>query len=81
VTHRPLPSQLFHEATFLHMLPTPATLTGQAALRARQGRSGVWYAGGYLFPYDAQETALWSAVQVALGMGATSARSQQLLKG
>jgi predicted NAD/FAD-binding protein len=80
-THRQLPAQLFHEAAFLHMVPTPATLAGQAALRARQGRNGVWYAGGYLFPYDAQETALWSAVQVALGMGATSARSQQLLKG
>jgi predicted NAD/FAD-binding protein len=78
-THRQLPSEVFHEAAFLHMVPTPATLAGQAALRARQGRNGVWYAGGYLFPYDAQETALWSAVQVALGMGAASARSQQLL--
>jgi predicted NAD/FAD-binding protein len=78
-THRQLPSQLFHEAAFLHMVPTPATMAGQAALRARQGRNGVWFAGGYLFPYDAQETALWSAVQVAVGMGATSARSQLLL--
>jgi predicted NAD/FAD-binding protein len=78
-THRELPSQLFHQAVFLHMVPTPASLAGQAALRARQGRNGVWYAGGYLFPYDAQETALWSAVQVALGMGASSARSQRLL--
>jgi uncharacterized protein len=78
-THRQLPSQMFHEAAFLHMVPTPATLAGQAALRARQGRNRVWYAGGYLFPYDAQETALWSAVQVALGMGAVSARSQLLL--
>jgi predicted NAD/FAD-binding protein len=79
VTHRLPPAQLFHETAFLHMLPTPAALAGQVALRARQGRNGVWYAGGYLFPYDAQETALWSALHVALGMGATSSRSQQLL--
>jgi predicted NAD/FAD-binding protein len=78
-THRPLPSMLFHQAAFLHMLPTPATLAGQIALRARQGRDGVWYVGGYLFPYDSQETALWSALQVALGMGATSGRLHQLL--
>ena len=47
------------------MLPTPATMRAQADLRRLQGRSGLWFAGGYLFPYDAQETALVSATEVA----------------
>jgi predicted NAD/FAD-binding protein len=71
-THRVEPAQVFHEAAFMHMLPTPATIAGQVALHALQGRSGMWYAGGYLFPYDSQETALWSAVEIALGLGGSS---------
>ena len=78
VTHRAQPAQVFHEAAFMHMLPTPATISAQAALHALQGRSGVWYAGGYLFPYDSQETALWSAIEIALGLGASS-RAASLL--
>ena len=78
MTHRAQPAQVFHEGAFMHMLPTPATISAQAALHALQGRSGVWYAGGYLFPHDSQETALWSAIEVALGLGASS-RAASLL--
>jgi predicted NAD/FAD-binding protein len=78
-THRlQQPAQLLHEATFKHMLPTVATLQAQATLRLLQGRDGIWFAGGYTHPYDAQETALRSALSVALGLGITSARIRGL---
>ena len=44
-----------------------------------QGRDGIWFAGGYLYPYDSPETALRSALRVAAGLRARSARSQMLL--
>lgn len=74
-THRlQQPTQVLHEAAFKHMLPTPSTIVAQRILRLMQGRDGLWFAGGYTRPYDAQETALLSALGVALGLGATSAR-------
>jgi predicted NAD/FAD-binding protein len=79
VTHRGhLPSQVVHEARFRHMLPTPASLVAQNAVRALQGQGGVWFAGGYTLPFDSQETALVSALQVAFGLGAFSARARTL---
>jgi predicted NAD/FAD-binding protein len=78
ITHRARPAQVLHEATFEHMLPTPATLLAQDWLRSLQGRDGIWFAGGYLYPYDSQETALLSALRVALGLRVTSTRSQML---
>jgi len=78
-THRTeQPAQVLHEASFKHMLPTPATIAAQGQLRSMQGRDGIWFAGGYTFAYDAQETALLSALSVALGLGASSARVQRL---
>jgi predicted phosphodiesterase len=74
-THRlQQPSQVLHQAAFRHMLPTPATIAAQNALRQTQGRSRIWFAGGYTLPYDAQETALLSALGVALGLAVRSAR-------
>jgi len=79
VTHRSQqPALVLHEAAFKHMLPTPASLFAQALLRGLQGRGGVWFAGGYTFPYDSQETALVSALQVALGLNASTARVRAL---
>lgn len=78
-THRTVqPAQILHQAAFKHMLPTPASIAAQDQLRALQGRDGIWFAGGYTFAYDAQETALLSALSVALGLGAASARVQRL---
>ncbi|MEO8078214.1 MAG: FAD-dependent oxidoreductase, partial [Acidobacteriota bacterium] len=78
-THRlQQPAQVLHDSTFTHMLPTPTTLAAQAVLRLLQGRDGIWFAGGYTCPYDAQETALLSALGVALGLGAASARVRAL---
>jgi predicted NAD/FAD-binding protein len=79
VTHREhLPSHVLHEVRFRHMLPTPASLAAQNALRALQGQGGVWFAGGYTLPFDSQETALLSALQVTVGLGAFSARARAL---
>jgi predicted NAD/FAD-binding protein len=78
-THRlQQPAQILHEATFKHMLPTPTTLAAQGLLRLMQGRDGIWFAGGYTRPYDAQETALRSALGVAIGLGLASARVRGL---
>ena len=80
VTHRmALPAQVVHEATYRHLLPTPATLRAQRLLQAAQGKAGVWVAGGYTHPFDAQETALLSAMDVAAAIGAgPSARLRAL---
>jgi predicted NAD/FAD-binding protein len=77
-THRELPTQVLHEEAFEHMLPTPATIRAQAALRMLQGRDGLWFAGGYTRPYDSQETALRSALGVALGLQVTTPRVSAL---
>jgi predicted NAD/FAD-binding protein len=78
-THRTAaPANVLHTASFKHMLPTPTTIAAQNVLRLLQGRDGIWFAGGYTFPYDAQETALLSALSVAIGLGASTARLQAL---
>ena len=79
VTHRStLPGPVVHEASYKHLLPTPATLRAQSALNALQGEGGVWFAGGYTQPFDAQETALLSAIAVADGIAGPTARSAAL---
>ena len=79
VTHRRLqPAQILHEAAYTHMLPTPSTLQAQDALRSLQGHDGIWFAGGYIHPYDSQETALRSALGVAIGLKVATARSRAL---
>ena len=79
VTHRSsLPQQVLHDVSYRHMLPTPASLNAQSLLRPLQGLAHVWFAGGYLEPYDSQETALRSAMNVATGLGASSLRWRSL---
>jgi uncharacterized protein len=79
ITHRQQPpAQIVHQVSFKHMLPTPATLFAQSVLGLLQGRDGIWFAGGYTRPYDAQETALLSALGVALGLGAATSRLSTL---
>ena len=83
--------QVLYDTQFRHMLPTPATLRAQDGIKPLQGHDGIWFAGGYLYPYDSQETALRSALRVALGLrgriGAEPAadgsleRSRQLVPG
>lgn len=79
ITHRSQPpSQVVHQVSFKHMLPTPATLFAQDILGLLQGRDGIWFAGGYTRPYDAQETALRSSLAVAIGLGALTSRVSAL---
>lgn len=73
------PTNVLHESTFRHMVPSVATLQAQTRLRAAQGRGGVWIAGGYTYPFDAQETALQSALEIATGLNAISSRVSSLL--
>jgi predicted NAD/FAD-binding protein len=76
VTHRDRePQQILHQVQFRHMLPTPASIAAQTALLNLQGLGGLWFAGGYTFPYDSQETALLSAINIAWRLQVTSARA------
>jgi uncharacterized protein len=79
ITHRARPQHVLHEAEFTHMLPTAATLRAQDRLGSLQGVDGIWFAGGYLYPYDAQETALLSALRIAEGLQVSSTRRQLML--
>lgn len=80
VTHRTRePRHILRESRFQHMLPTTESIRAQDELHGLQGRDGLWIAGGYTQPYDAQETALLSALQVAVGLQVTSARTQMLV--
>jgi len=75
VTHRTqLPAQVLHDVSYRHVLTTPATITAQDSLRALQGQGGIWFAGGWTEPFDAQETALRSAMAVADAIGTAPAR-------
>ena len=79
ITHRgEPPGGVLREAEFRHMLPTAATIRAQQALATLQGRDRIWFAGGYLHPFDGQETALRSALQVAVGLQTESRRLAEL---
>jgi uncharacterized protein len=66
ITHRTqLPGQVLALTSFRHMLATPSTLQAQRMLLSKQGQGNVWFVGGYTRPYDSQETALVSAIDVA----------------
>lgn len=70
VTHRTqLPAQVLAQTQFRHVLSSARTIRAQRSLLARQGEGGVWFAGGWTQPFDSQETALLSAMDVAAGMG------------
>jgi predicted NAD/FAD-binding protein len=82
VTHRThLPGKILHQAQFRHMLPTPASLNSQTSLSTFQGQGNLWFAGCYLKPYDSQETALVSALEIAQGMLVDSTRTRALRNG
>jgi predicted NAD/FAD-binding protein len=82
VTHRSQqPAQILHESSFKHMLPTPGSIAAQTALSGLQGLGGIWFTGGYTLPYDSQETALLSAMNVADRLGGATTRSRRLLAG
>ena len=66
------PANILHTVQYKHYLPTPKSYGGNAALAKLQGQAQVWFAGGWTKPFDTQETALLSALDVAKGLAATA---------
>lgn len=79
ISHRDVPRAALYETSYTHVLPSAVTMRALERVRDVQGQGGVWIAGGYTHEYDAQETALRSAISVAVGMGVDSVRLQHLL--
>jgi predicted NAD/FAD-binding protein len=73
------PSQVLLERRFQHPHITPAEIRAARALRPLQGRHGLYFSGQYTTGSDLQETAVWSAMQVAEALAPTS-RTLQALK-
>jgi uncharacterized protein len=59
------PRHILFERRFKHPLITRSTIRAARALRPFQGRKGLYFSGRYTTGVDLQETALYSAMQVA----------------
>jgi predicted NAD/FAD-binding protein len=59
------PKQILLERRFKHPLISRSTIKAARALRPLQGRKGLYFSGQYTTGMDLQETALYSAMQVA----------------
>jgi predicted NAD/FAD-binding protein len=57
---------------FQHPLITPATIAAARALRSHQGGHGLYFSGQYTTGFDLQESALYSAMQVAEALAPAS---------
>lgn len=68
------PADVLTTEKYTHIQYSPATLRAQDKLAALQGEGGIHFAGGWTLPFDAQETALLSAMAVAESLAPESAR-------
>ena len=59
------PERILFERRFKHPLFTRSTIKAARALRSHQGRKGLYFSGQYTTGMDLQESALYSAMQVA----------------
>ncbi len=59
------PKHILLERRFKHPLISRSTIKAARALRPLQGRKGLYFSGQYTTGTDLQETALYSAMQVA----------------
>ena len=59
------PKHILLERRFKHPLITRSTIKAARALRPHQGRKGLYFSGQYTTGMDLQESALYSAMQVA----------------
>jgi uncharacterized protein len=59
------PKDIILQRRFQHPLIDPHAIAATRALQAHQGRGGLWFSGAHTTGSDLQETALWSAMQVA----------------
>ena len=62
---RAAPRRIVAERRFQHPLISPRAIAAARALRPLQGRHGLFFSGAYTTGADLQETALYSAMQVA----------------
>jgi len=59
------PKHILLERRFRHPLITRSTIKAARALRPLQGRKGLYFSGQYTTGMDLQESAVYSAMQVA----------------
>jgi hypothetical protein len=69
------PKHILLERRFKHPLITRSTIKAARALRSHQGRHGLYFSGHYTTGMDLQESAVYSAMQVA---GAIAPHSRRL---
>jgi predicted NAD/FAD-binding protein len=69
------PRHILAERRFRHPLISRSTIEAARALRPHQGRKGLYFSGQYTTGMDLQESALYSAMQVARAL---APRSQTL---
>lgn len=69
-----MPADVITTEKYTHIHIGPGTLQAQARLAALQGAGGFFFAGGWTQPFDAQETALASAMAVARSLAPASER-------
>jgi predicted NAD/FAD-binding protein len=68
------PKHILLERRFKHPLITRSTIRAARALRPHQGRKGLYFSGHYTTGMDLQESALYSAMQVAEALAPRSRR-------
>ncbi len=66
------PKRIVLERRFKHPLITPRAIAAARALRPLQGRHGLYFSGTHTTGTDLQETAVYSAMQVAEALAPTS---------
>jgi predicted NAD/FAD-binding protein len=59
------PEQVLLARRFKHPLLAPRAIAATRALHGAHGRGGLWFSGAHTTGVDLQETAVWSAMQVA----------------
>lgn len=69
---RSQPTQVLADRWFKHPHITETTLDAARALAPLQGQSGVYFSGVYTNGFDSQESAVYSAMQVAESLAPTS---------
>ncbi|MGO9958456.1 MAG: hypothetical protein ACLP50_21245 [Solirubrobacteraceae bacterium] len=62
---RSQPTQILLQRWFKHPLINQATIEAASALRPLQGQGGLFFSGIYTNGFDSQESAVYSAIQVA----------------
>jgi predicted NAD/FAD-binding protein len=76
---RTQPRHIVLQRRFKHPLITLPAIEAARALRPLQGRGGLYFSGQYTTGMDLQESAVWSAMQVAEAL-APASRTLQALK-